>query len=105
MEEKIRDEFIRKWRSYFTGADLPIAFYYTDAVSESELADSRDESRCLIGNIQRVREGRTFVYSLSNPGCPGGKRYAGFVSSTFPPVPTFRQTCSRSPFRCGVLKA
>ncbi len=55
--------------------------YYADEVKETEIKDSENEYRCLIGNLNRVREGHTFVYSVKSQGCSGGKRYAGFKHS------------------------
>jgi len=78
MEEQLRESFLSKWEKYFAKAELPIAYYYTDEVPEKELQDSKNEHRCLICNLNRVREGHTFVFSSKSPGCMGGKRYTGF---------------------------
>ncbi len=56
-------------------ADL---FFYTDSVKNADAQESVGEKRCLIGNLQRVRQGYTFVYDAKSPGCTGGKRYSGF---------------------------
>jgi hypothetical protein len=78
MDTQMRDAFSSRWRRYFDEADLPITYYYTSEVPREELAGSRNEHRCLICNLNRVREGHTFVCDRKTPGCPGAKRYSGF---------------------------
>lgn len=84
MDVKLRGAFRRQWSKYFAQAELPIAFYYTNEVSTAELNDSKNEHRCLICNLNRVREGHTFVYDSKTPGCPGGKRYTGYSQKLRP---------------------
>jgi len=84
MTAQFQHEFQEKWEKYFPGAELPIAYYYTDEVSERERADSRDEEHCIINSFQRTREGHTFVYSSDSPGCLGWKRYTGFSQGLRP---------------------
>lgn len=78
MDLEFKDHFIKLWEKYFFNADLPVIFYYTDEITEEDLKESRNESRCLIGNLIRVRRGHTFIYTNNSPGCLGGKRYTGF---------------------------
>lgn len=78
MNAETQSSFIQRWNKYFPGAGLPITYFYTDQVSADEEADTVQEQRCLIGNLNRVRQGYTYVYSKETPGCSGGKRYAGF---------------------------
>ncbi|MBI9070793.1 MAG: DUF169 domain-containing protein [Melioribacteraceae bacterium] len=84
MENKLKDMFTNLWQNYFSGAELPIVFYYSDEVSENDLSDSKRENRCLIGNLNRVRNGHPFVYNSEVPGCLGGKRYSGFSETLRP---------------------
>lgn len=84
MNQELQQTFITRWNQYFAGAELPIGYYYTDQVSEADREDSRADERCLIGNLNRVREGHTFVYAANTPGCPGGKRYTGFTQKLRP---------------------
>jgi hypothetical protein len=84
MEKRMQDLFTNRWRKYFSGAGLPIAFFYADEVSGDDIRDSKSEHRCIICNLNRVREGHTFVYNSEAPGCPGGKRYAGFSQTLMP---------------------
>jgi uncharacterized protein (DUF169 family) len=84
MNEQLKGKFISKWKKYFDGAELPIVYYYTDEVSDADVKDSKNTDRCLICNLNRVREGHAFVYSSRTPGCPGGKRYTGFAQKLSP---------------------
>jgi len=84
MDERLRDAFLERWQQYFAGADLPIGYYYADQVSKEDLEDTRHEGRCLICNLERVRAGHTLAYHAKSPGCPGGKRYTGFVQKLRP---------------------
>lgn len=78
MDLEFKDHFTKQWEKYFLKAELPVSFYYTDEITEEEISESRDESRCLIGNLIRVRRGCTYVYTHNSSGCLGGKRYTGF---------------------------
>lgn len=84
MEKQLKEAFLSKWQTYFAGAELPIGFFYADQVAENDLQDSQSEHRCLICNLNRVREGHCFVYSAGSTGCLGGKRYAGFSQTLRP---------------------
>jgi len=84
MDEKFKELFLSQWKKCFPEAELPVAYYYSDNVTDEDLEDTKDEDRCLIGNLNRVREGHTFVYSADSPGCPGGKRYTGYSRTLMP---------------------
>ncbi len=84
MNVQFQREFEQKWEKYFPGAELPVAYCYTDEVTEEERADSQDEEHCVIASFRRVRAGHTFVYHAGSPGCKGWKRYTGFAQSLRP---------------------
>jgi uncharacterized protein (DUF169 family) len=84
MEKQLKEAFLSKWENYFAGAPLPIAFFYVDQASADDKQDSQSEHRCLICNLNRVREGHSFVYSSESTGCLGGKRYTGFSQTLRP---------------------
>jgi len=84
MKIEFRDIFLEKWEKYFANAELPIAYYYTNKVDEKDLRNSKNDFRCLIGNLNQVREGFTFIYSSKSSGCPGGKRYTGYSTKLRP---------------------
>jgi len=84
MNAQFQQEFPNKWEKYFPGAELPVAYSYTDDVTKDELADSQDEEHCVIASFQRTRQGHTFVYGADSPGCKGWRRYTGFSQSLRP---------------------
>jgi hypothetical protein len=84
MDARFADLFISRWRKYFAGAELPICAFYADDVREEDLRQSTNEHRCLIGNLNRVRDGFPFIYDADTPGCAGGKRYSGFSQTLRP---------------------
>ena len=84
MNDKFRREFQRRWAKYFPDAELPVAYWYTDDVSEKDRADSRDEEHCVVACFARVRQGHTFVYGADSPGCRGWARYTGFSQTLRP---------------------
>jgi hypothetical protein len=84
MDAQLSEFFIDRWKNYFADAELPIGYFYADQVREEDLRESTNAERCLIGNLNRVRAGFSFVYSATSPGCTGGKRYSGFSEKLRP---------------------
>ncbi len=84
MEPQFNEFFTSRWKKYFGDSELPIGCYYTDEVRAEDRLESANEQRCMIGNLNRVREGATYVYDAKTSGCPGGKRYSGFVTELRP---------------------
>ncbi len=84
MDARLRQDLLRKWERYFPGVELPVAYWWTDAVSEADRRDSRDEAHCVVRAFARVREGHTFVYGKDSPGCRGWARYTGFSRTLRP---------------------
>lgn len=84
MDAQIVELFANRWKQYFGDAELPIGYFYTDYVREEDLRASKHDQRCLICNLNQVREGGVFVYDAKTPGCAGGKRYTGFSATLRP---------------------
>jgi hypothetical protein len=84
MDIQIIDNFINQWGKYFPNADLPITYFYTDQPGHQDVNVSETVDRCLIGNLNQVRQGFPFVYDAQTPGCSGGKRYTGFSQTLRP---------------------
>lgn len=84
MDMAIKDTFSLLWRKYFKNAELPISFYYTDEEGHAERVKPGSVSRCLIGALSQVREGRSLCFDAESIGCPGGRRYAGFADRLMP---------------------
>jgi hypothetical protein len=80
MRTQFQECFASRWKEYFADSELPICYYYTDDVRQEDRRESASEHRCLIGNLNRVRQGFPYVYDAKTPGCPGGKRYSGFAT-------------------------
>jgi len=84
MDAQFVEFFITRWKKYFADVELPIGYFYADQVREEDLRETTHEHRCLIGNLNRVRDGFPFVYGAATPGCSGGKRYSGFSQKLGP---------------------
>ena len=84
MDTKIKDKFIQLWRKHFNGAQLPIAFYYTDKEGCAELVKPTSGHRCIICDLSMARKGKPLCFSADSVGCGGGKRYLGFVQEIMP---------------------
>jgi len=84
MDARFQRDFEAKWRKYFPGAELPVAYFYTDEPSPADRADSKDEEHCVVACFDRVRAGHTFVYGAGSPGCKGWARSTGFSQSVGP---------------------
>jgi len=78
MDMQIKSEFVSLWRKYFNDAALPITFYYSDRTKEAP-AKPGTISRCVIGALVEVRNGRSLTFDASSIGCFGGKKYLGFA--------------------------
>jgi len=84
MDIELKQRFIERWKKYFPGADLPIAFYYTDEEGKGELVQPSKGSRCVICDLKKVRNGDSLRFDVNAVGCGGGKRYLGFVPGLRP---------------------
>lgn len=84
MDLKIRDEFLSRWKRYFNKAELPIAFYYTDKPKDADGLKPTSGHRCVIGDIAKVRRGKSLHFNVDSIGCPGGKRYLGYQTEIMP---------------------
>lgn len=84
MDMKIKEEFMALWKRYFNGAELPIAFYYTDEEGCAEIMGPPSSHRCVICDLSRVRNGESLCFDADSVGCGGGKRYLGFTQEIMP---------------------
>ncbi len=78
MDPRFQKAFQQRWERYFPGAELPVAYCYTNEPSAEDQRDSRNEEHCVIAAFERVRQGHAFVYGADSPGCRGWARYTGF---------------------------
>jgi uncharacterized protein (DUF169 family) len=84
MDIKLKEKFIERWKKYFNGADLPITFYYSNETVNPEVVKSPSGHQCFIGVLSRVRKGTSLCFDVNSIGCPGGKRYLGFMQEIRP---------------------
>jgi uncharacterized protein (DUF169 family) len=84
MDKELILEFIGKWKHYFNNAELPITFFYSDSVNDTETVPPSQKWSCLIKELSAVREGTSLCYSAESFGCEGGKRYTGFSDKLRP---------------------
>lgn len=83
MRPGLKQQFLDRWTKYFPGAELPLAFHYTDDPGEVELFRTAD-SHCVIEDIYSVRQGRSLSFDTKSVTCFGGKRYLGFSTALMP---------------------
>ena len=84
MDREFKERFIKNWDKYFPGADLPIAFYYTDMKDQKAMSKPPKGHRCIICDLVKVRNGKNLAFDVHSIGCSGGKRYLGFDEKLMP---------------------
>ena len=84
MDKSFRNNFLNLCKKYFNDAELPITFYYTDEAGRAEKVKPGSVARCVIGALEKVREGKSLCFDVDAVGCPGGKKYLGFTDSLMP---------------------
>lgn len=82
MKSGLKEEFLKLWKKHFDGAELPIAFFYTE--EDSVPGPPAGADRCLIASLARVRQGRPTRFGRETIGCAGGRRYTGFSEALRP---------------------
>jgi uncharacterized protein (DUF169 family) len=83
MDAKIKNDFAKKWEKHFPGAELPLAFYYTDEAPE-EPVHVPDGWHCLICDLLVARQGEPLYFDVNTVGCGGARRYLGFSQDVMP---------------------
>jgi uncharacterized protein (DUF169 family) len=84
MDVTLHKKFITLWKKYFDGAELPITFYYTNEIKDTELIKPPSGHRCIMLDIEKVRKGESICFGSESIGCHGGKRYLGFSMELMP---------------------
>jgi uncharacterized protein (DUF169 family) len=84
MDKVLKTKFIELWSRYFNAAELPLTFYYTDQIENSERVTTPSAHMCMIGVLARVRKGVSLHFEADSIGCLGGKRYSGFTDEISP---------------------
>jgi hypothetical protein len=84
MDSEFKERFLQSWAKYFPGAELPIGFYYSNTAEPKFMAKPPKGHRCIIGDLAKVRDGKTLCFDVNTIGCFGGKRYLGFEMKLAP---------------------
>jgi hypothetical protein len=63
MDLDLKQRFLERWEAYFPGAELPIAFYYTDEVGRAAAAEPKGRG-CLICELAPVRQGTPLQFDV-----------------------------------------
>jgi len=84
MNTQLQARFVEKWSQYFPGADLPLAFFYTDEPGDVEIAAASETHRCMICDLAKARHGTPLGFDTAGAVCSGAKRYLGFRQQLMP---------------------
>ncbi|MCX6270789.1 MAG: DUF169 domain-containing protein [Bacteroidetes bacterium] len=61
-----------------------MTFYYTSGDGGAQWAEKSRDWSCLIGELVKVRNGKSIVYQADAVNCGGAKRYLGFTNEMRP---------------------
>lgn len=93
MDVQRRDTFVALWEQYFTGAEFPLAFFYTDREDAAERAPRPSGGHhCVIAELARIRRGQSLFFARDSLGCEGAARYFGFARELRPGFEYFLST-------------
>lgn len=89
MDKTFQQDFLRKWKKYFGGAELPLVFFYSDdekyaAFLRPVPGRERAAHLCLIALLNLARKGKAVAFSKETMGCQGGARYSGYAKGLRP---------------------
>jgi len=84
MDMGLKEHFVELWETYFSGAELPIAFFYTDQEGLGEMVKPPSGHQCFISTLSKVRRGSPLCFDVNSIGCGGGKRHLGFSEEIIP---------------------
>ncbi|MBW8041189.1 MAG: hypothetical protein FVQ85_14465 [Planctomycetes bacterium] len=84
MDMKLKEKFQEKWEKYFNSADFPIVFYYTEEVRGAEPVKPATGHKCIMGDLAKIRKGKSLYFEADSIGCYGGKKYLGFSDKVMP---------------------
>lgn len=84
MDLHFRDKFQKLWEQYFGSAELPIVFFYADDAGDAEPATKAEKKGCFIGELAKVRNGRSLAFNQEAVSCGGGMKYLGFTNKLRP---------------------
>ncbi len=84
MDMTLKERFLKSWNTYFSSAELPLVFYYTEHEDFADHVPASTAHQCLIGSLAKVRKGVSLCFEAGSIGCIGGKKYLGFSHDLMP---------------------
>ena len=84
MNIELKENFLKLWKKYFDGTELPLVFYYTDETGRAEVVKPPVGHRCCMADLLKAGTGKTICFGADSLGCFGGKRYLGFGEEAMP---------------------
>jgi hypothetical protein len=87
MKPGLKQDFMQRWSKYFPGAELPIAFYYTDDAGQipvHRITPGSEAMHCFVHDLAAIRQGKSLSFDTKSIACFGGKRYLGFSQNLMP---------------------
>jgi len=84
MDTQFQERFTRLWARFVPGAELPLAFFYTDTAGDSAVPPVVAGHHCMIADLGRVRNGQPLRWDAGSFSCFGGKQYCGFTRERMP---------------------
>ena len=68
MEMRRKEDFLKRWKKYFGGAELPIVCWYTDNEGSAERAEPPKDHRCFFADLKNSRQGASRRFDLETIG-------------------------------------
>jgi uncharacterized protein (DUF169 family) len=84
MDMELKERFLKLWRKYFHGAELPVIFYYADEAGDIEVVKRPSEHRCIFIDLLKATKGEPVCFDADSFGCFGGEKYLGFGQELIP---------------------
>jgi len=92
MDLLFKNEFFDKWKKYFGGAELPVAFFYSKNRDGLRYKDLPKGWSCLVAELMKARKGEPLAYDCNNIACGGAKRNLGYSEKMRPGFEFFLST-------------
>jgi uncharacterized protein (DUF169 family) len=83
MDIDLKNKFMMLFPKYFNDSPLPIAFYYTDEETGTELSPPKFYN-CLVDALSVARAGKPLRFDSESIICKGGNRHMGFSQELSP---------------------
>jgi len=81
MDTEFKDRFLQNWARYFPGAELPIGFYYSNSAEPIFMARPPKGHRCIVGDLTKVRKGKTLCFDIHTIGCNGEPKRISWIQT------------------------